>query len=263
MIKNEDSNIEQMEQEGNQELIEGYGRKKIKKEIKFLLYLGIIFSFAILVLILYFLKDSIFALKHPKIDSPGYYPVDRTRTKSYRYAEEKDIPLILFFIKELANYEKMLDQVVATEELLKEWIFEKKKAEVIFALENDYEVGFALFYYNFYPFLGKPGMYLSNLYVRPENRKGKYGKMLLSTLAEIAIEKGCERLEWWCLDWNQPSINFYLGMGAEPMKDWTVYRVTGENLTKLVNKNYINSTYLYYYYIFISAKYVKKNCLTI
>ena len=151
----------------------------------------------------------------------------------FRFAEENDVSLILHFIKELAKYEEMLDEVVATEEILKEWIFDKKKAEVIFALEDGIEVGFALFFHNFSTFLGRSGIYLEDLYVKPEFRRKGYGKALLKKLAQIAVERGCGRLEWWCLDWNKPSIDFYLSLGAEPMKDWTVYRITGNTLTQL------------------------------
>lgn len=151
----------------------------------------------------------------------------------FRYAEEKDVALILQFIRELADYEKMLNEVVATEELLKKWIFEKNKAEVIFALENGVEVGFALFFHNFSTFLGRSGIYLEDLYVRPDYRGRGYGKGLLKKLAQIAVERGCGRLEWWCLDWNKPSIDFYLSLGAEPMEDWTVYRITGDTLRNM------------------------------
>ena len=151
----------------------------------------------------------------------------------YRFASEEDVGLILQFIRELAEYEKMLSEVVVTEALLHEWIFEKHKAEVIFALEDGREVGFALFFHNFSTFLGRAGLYLEDLYVKPEYRGKGYGKGLLKTLAKIAVERGCGRLEWWCLDWNKPSIDFYLSLGAEPMKDWTTYRITGETLTKL------------------------------
>ena len=151
----------------------------------------------------------------------------------FRYAEEKDVPLILQFIKDLAEYEHMLDEVVATEELLTEWIFQKEKAEVIFVLEDGKEVGFALFFHNFSTFLGRAGIYLEDLYVKPEYRHKGYGKGLLKKLAQIAVERGCGRLEWWCLDWNQPSIDFYLSLGAEPMEDWTVYRIAGDTLQKL------------------------------
>lgn len=152
---------------------------------------------------------------------------------TFRYAAENDCARILFFIKELAAYEKMLDEVVATEELLKEWLFEKEKAEVIFACENGVEIGFALFFHNFSTFLGRAGIYLEDLFVLPECRGKGYGKAILKELARIAVERKCGRLEWWCLDWNQPGIDFYLSLGAEPMDDWTVYRITGQTLIKL------------------------------
>ena len=127
----------------------------------------------------------------------------------------------------------MLDEVVATEDLLREWLFEKKKAEVIFVLEDNQEVGFALFFHNFSTFLGRAGIYLEDLYVKPEYRGKGYGKSLLKKLAKIAKERDCGRLEWWCLDWNKSSIDFYLSLGAEPMKDWTVYRISGSTLDNL------------------------------
>ena len=155
---------------------------------------------------------------------------------AFRKAERKDVALILEFIRELADYEKMLDEVVATPELLEKWIFDERKAEVIFALEGEREVGFALFFHNFSTFLGRAGIYLEDLYVRPECRGKGYGKALFRELVRIAVERGCGRLEWWCLDWNKPSIDFYLSLGAEPMKDWTVYRIAGETLKALTIK---------------------------
>ena len=151
----------------------------------------------------------------------------------FRFADRKDTALILRFIIELAAYEKMENEVVADEKLLEEWIFDKQKAEVIFALENGKEVGFALFFHNFSTFLGRAGLYLEDLFVMPEYRGRGYGKALLKKLAEIAVERGCGRLEWWCLDWNKPSIDFYLSLGAEAMRDWTVYRIAGDTLTEL------------------------------
>jgi GNAT superfamily N-acetyltransferase len=133
----------------------------------------------------------------------------------------------------LAEYENMQDDVVATEELLTEWIFKKEKAEVIFALEDGKEVGFALFFHNFSTFLGRAGIYLEDLYVKPEYRGKGYGKGLLKKLAKIAVERGCGRLDWSCLDWNKPSIDFYLSLGAEQLDEWTVYRVAGDTLKKL------------------------------
>ena len=149
---------------------------------------------------------------------------------NFRFAEEKDAGLILQFIIGLAEYENMLDDVVATEDLLKTWIFEKKKAEVIFALEDGVEVGFALFFHNFSTFLGRAGIHLEDLFVMPEYRGKGYGKGLLKKLAQIAVERDCGRLEWACLDWNKPSIDFYLSMGAKPLDDWTIYRLTGDEL---------------------------------
>ncbi len=148
----------------------------------------------------------------------------------FRFAAEKDAALILDFIKALAEYEKMSDQVVADEKLLHEWIFEKKKAEVIFAMENGREVGFALFFHNFSTFLGRAGIYLEDLFVIPEYRGRGHGKALMRELARIASERACGRLEWCCLDWNRPSIDFYLSLGATPMDAWTTYRLSGERL---------------------------------
>lgn len=152
---------------------------------------------------------------------------------TFRQAVRGDEGLILSFIKELAEYERLSDQVVATEELLNEWIFHKNRAEVIFALEDGREVGFALFFHNFSTFLGRAGIYLEDLFVKPEYRGRGHGKALLKELARTALERGCGRLEWACLDWNRPSIDFYLSLGAVPMEEWTVYRVTGDTLHEL------------------------------
>ncbi len=148
-----------------------------------------------------------------------------------RTAERKDTPLILQFIRDLAAYENMTDEVIADETMLEEWIFDKKKAEVIFALEGEKEVGFALFFHNFSTFLGRAGIYLEDLFVLPEYRGKGYGKALLEKLAQITEERGCGRLEWACLDWNKPSIDFYLSLGAAPMDEWTTYRLTGATLS--------------------------------
>ena len=152
---------------------------------------------------------------------------------TFRFAEERDTPLILDFIKWLADYEQLLDQVVADEATLTDQLFRKKNAEVLFALEDGKEVGFALFFHNFSTFLGRSGLYLEDLFVLPEHRGKGYGKAILQKLAAIALERGCGRLEWSCLDWNKPSIDFYRSLGAEPMSDWTVYRLTGETLNSL------------------------------
>ena len=158
------------------------------------------------------------------------------QTPAFRFAEEGDTPLILQFIRELADYEGMLSEVVADEATLKEWIFRKQKAEVLFVLADGREVGFALFFHNFSTFLGRAGLYLEDLYVKSEYRGRGYGKAILKKLAAIAVERGCGRLEWWCLDWNRPSIDFYLSLGAQPMEDWTVYRITGDTLTSLARE---------------------------
>ena len=148
---------------------------------------------------------------------------------AFRFATENDCALILHFIRDLAEYEKMADQVVASEELLREWIFEKQKAEVLFVCEEGKELGFALFFHNFSTFLGRAGIYLEDLFVLQEYRGKGYGKALLKKLAQIAVERGCGRLEWSCLDWNSPSIDFYRSLGAIPMDDWT--GATGVNVT--------------------------------
>lgn len=155
---------------------------------------------------------------------------------TFRFAEEKDVGTILVFIRELAEYEHLAGEVVATEALLREWIFEKGRAEVIFAMAEGREVGFALFFHNFSTFLGRSGLYLEDLFVLPQYRGRGYGRAILEHLAFLAAKRGCGRLEWWCLDWNQPSIDFYLSLGAEPMKDWTVYRLAGDTLQDLARR---------------------------
>ena len=155
-----------------------------------------------------------------------------TQTK-FRYATEQDAALILDFIRDLAEYEKMSDQVVANETLLLEWIFEKKIAEVIFAMEEGKEVGFALFFHNFSTFVGRGGIYLEDLFVKPAYRGRGHGKGLIRELARIAVERGCGRMEWCCLDWNQPSIDFYRSIGAVSMDEWTTYRLSGESLENM------------------------------
>ncbi len=159
----------------------------------------------------------------------------------FRFATEEDAALILDFINGLAEYEKMSDQVVADEHLLREWIFEKGKAEVIFVMEKGVEVGFALFFHNFSTFLGRAGIYLEDLFVKPEHRGHGYGKGLIRELARIAAERGCGRLEWSCLDWNRPSIDFYRSLGAVPMDEWTVYRLTGNTLAAVAAGDEANS----------------------
>lgn len=153
-----------------------------------------------------------------------------------RFAEEKDVPLILELIRELAVYEKLINEVTATEEILKKSLFIQKTAEVVIAEYNGKPAGYALFFHNFSTFLGKAGIYLEDLYVRPEMRGKGIGKAILKFLAAVAKDRDCSRLEWSCLDWNEPSIRFYKQMGAVPMSDWTVYRVSGEALINLASE---------------------------
>lgn len=150
-----------------------------------------------------------------------------------RFATEADVPVILELIKGIAAYEKMLDQVVATEEILHEWLFEKQKAEVLLGEVNGESVGFALFFHNFSTFLGRGGLYLEDIFIRPAFRGRGYGKAFFRRLAAIAVERGCGRMEWVCLDWNKPSIDFYRSMGAVPMDDWTIYRLTSDQLVNI------------------------------
>ena len=151
-----------------------------------------------------------------------------------RFAVAEDVETILHFIHLLAEYEHLENEVVASPELLRVELFEKKHAEVLFALnEEDKPVGIALFFHNFSTFLGRNGIYLEDLFVLPEERGKGYGKGLLRRLAQIALERGSGRLEWSCLDWNRPNIDFYLSLGAKLMDGWTVYRLTGETLKNM------------------------------
>jgi len=151
-----------------------------------------------------------------------------------RAATEADIPLILQFIRDLAQYEKLEHKVVATEENLRRTLFGSPRfAEVIFAYVGEEAAGFALFFHNYSTFLGQPGIYLEDLFVKPEMRGRGIGKALLAHLARMAIERGCGRVEWAVLDWNAPSIDFYKNLGAVPLDDWITFRLTGEALEKL------------------------------
>jgi len=153
-----------------------------------------------------------------------------------RLATEHDVPVILTFITALAEYEKLLDQVVATEDKLKQTLFgEKRYAEVVIAEHQQQPAGFALFFHNYSTFLAKPGIYLEDLFVQPAHRGKGIGKMLLSYLAKVAVERNCGRLEWSVLDWNQPAIDFYHAQGALMLHDWRINRVTGDALLKLAN----------------------------
>ena len=156
---------------------------------------------------------------------------------SIRQASIEDCPLILQFIKQLADYEKLLHEVVANVTTLEESLFgDRPYAEVVIAEHQDQPVGFALFFHNYSTFLGQPGLYLEDLYIQPEMRGKGFGKTLLAYLANLALERNCGRLEWWELDWNQSAKDFYQSLGAEPMDDWTVNRVTGDALSKLASQ---------------------------
>ncbi len=151
-----------------------------------------------------------------------------------RFATPADVPAILGLIRELAEYERLLDQVVADEPGLHQALFGKRPyVEALVVTVVNETVGFALFFHNFSTFLGKPGMYLEDLYVRPAFRGQGLGKALLTRVAQIAVERDCGRMEWSVLDWNEPSIRFYESLGAKPLTDWTVYRVTGDALSSL------------------------------
>lgn len=153
-----------------------------------------------------------------------------------RPAGPDDVPLILGLIRALAEYERLAHEVVATEELLTRHLFGgERRAEVLIAMEEESAVGFALFFHNFSTFLGRPGLYLEDLFVVPEFRGRGVGRELLSALARIAVERECGRMEWWVLDWNASAIGFYESLGAVAMDDWTVFRLTGESLERLAN----------------------------
>jgi GNAT superfamily N-acetyltransferase len=150
-----------------------------------------------------------------------------------RCAEEKDTALILAFIRGLAEYEHLRDMMEAGEEDLRKYIFREKLAEVLIAEYDTVPAGFALFFHNFSTFLGRPGIYIEDLFVKPEFRGKGLGKSLFSFLAKTAVERNCGRLEWACLNWNEPSIQFYKSQGARPLDEWTTYRITGEGIKKL------------------------------
>jgi GNAT superfamily N-acetyltransferase len=165
--------------------------------------------------------------------SPGDGRFDRIDIRSARVA---DVPLVLRFVRELAEYERLLDEVVATEEGLRETLFgPSPKAEVVFAMIDGVEAGFALFFHNYSTFHGRLGIYLEDLYVRPELRGRGVGTALLRHLAHLALERDCRRLEWSVLDWNEPALAFYRAIGARPIEGWTVHRVDGDALTRLAS----------------------------
>lgn len=150
-----------------------------------------------------------------------------------RQAERRDVPLLLEFIRGIAKYERLENEVIATPEKLEAEMFDHHRADAVFVVVDGLEVGFALYFYNFSTFIGHSGLYLEDLFVWPEYRGKGYGKALLLHLAAIARDRNCGRMEWTCLDWNQPSIDFYLSLGAKPMNDWTIYRLDADALKKL------------------------------
>jgi GNAT superfamily N-acetyltransferase len=153
-----------------------------------------------------------------------------------RPARVNDVPIILQLIRDLATYERAPEEVVATEEQLIDLLFgERRVAEVLLAFEEESPVGFAVYFYNFSTWLGRPGLYLEDLFVKPEKRGKGYGRALLVELAKIARDRGCGRMEWAVLNWNEPAIKFYRALGAKPMDEWTVFRLTREEIAKLAN----------------------------
>jgi GNAT superfamily N-acetyltransferase len=166
--------------------------------------------------------------------------VKTSETFQIRPAGVEDVPIILQLIRGLAAYERAPDEVTATEERLVDVLFgEKPAAEVLLAFERDSPIGFAVYFYNFSTWLGRPGLYLEDLFVKPEKRGKGYGRALLVELAKIARDRGCGRMEWAVLDWNEPAINFYRGLGAKPMHEWTVFRLTRDEIARLANSEHV------------------------
>ncbi len=147
-----------------------------------------------------------------------------------KQAEKDDAIVIYELIKGIAEYEKMLDEVVNTPDMIKEWIFDKKTAEVYIGLENNLPIGFILFFHNYSTFVGRAGIYVEDLFVIPEKRGKGYGKLLLAFVASVAVERNCGRLEWTCLNWNKPSLDFYASIQAVKMTEWTTHRLSGDTL---------------------------------
>jgi GNAT superfamily N-acetyltransferase len=156
----------------------------------------------------------------------------RSNEGTVRFAEPKDTPLILQFIRDLAEYEHLADQAEATEENLRRYLFQEKRAEVLICEYRGEPVGFALFFHNFSTFLGKPGIYIEDVFVKSEWRRCGFGTLLFKRITALAAERNCGRLEWACLDWNESSIKFYNAIGAVPLSEWTVYRISGTALKR-------------------------------
>lgn len=158
-----------------------------------------------------------------------------------RFAQREDVPLIARFIRDLAEYERLTDACVMTEASLEATLFgERAYAEVLLAFEGTAPVGFALFFHNYSTFLGRPGIYLEDLFVEPEERGKGYGKALLLRVVALAAERGCGRVEWSVLNWNKPSIDFYESLAARPQDEWTVYRLTHDQFSALLEKETIH-----------------------
>ncbi len=161
-----------------------------------------------------------------------YYDTNIENLK-IRETSEDDCSLILSLIKEIADYEKMSDQVIATEESLKESIFKNKRAEVVILELDEKTIGYALYFYNYSTFIGKSGLYLEDIFIKKEFRGKGIGKEVFKFLVKKAKEEGCKRMEWSCLNWNEPSIKFYKSLGATPMDEWTIYRLTEKEINRL------------------------------
>lgn len=165
-----------------------------------------------------------------------YYKETKMKGLKFKIATDQDIPVILDFIKQIAIYEKMLDKVSATEESLKESIFDNNRAEALLIEFNNEVIGYIIYFFNFSTFVGREGLYLEDLYIKPEYRGNGIGKKSFELLAHIAKENKCERLEWTCLDWNEPSIKFYENIGAKPMNEWIIHRLDKEAIEKINKK---------------------------
>jgi GNAT superfamily N-acetyltransferase len=159
-----------------------------------------------------------------------------TTNCTIRPATKADLTDIVKFIRELAEYENLLDEVEANEEILYDSLFVRKKAEASMICHDGEAIGYALYFYNFSTFTGRPGLYVEDIYLTPRMRGKGFGKQIFSYLAEVARNENCARMEWACLDWNEPSIAFYKGMGARAMDEWTVYRLTGDEIVRLSEK---------------------------
>ncbi|HOW37566.1 MAG TPA: GNAT family N-acetyltransferase [Candidatus Izemoplasmatales bacterium] len=153
-----------------------------------------------------------------------------------RFAQRGDVPLLLHFIRSLAEYEQMSDRVVATEPTLEKTLFDDRQAEVLIGEEGGFPVGFALFYPTYSTFLGSANLFLEDLFIEPAFRHRGYGKAMLAELAAIALQRGCRRIDWWCLEWNAPSIAFYRKIGALPVDEWRIFRLEGEAIRNLAEK---------------------------